>query len=342
MRLIDSLRRRGALGAMIGLGAAAAMPAARAQMAAPGEKIWHGMDSKALDAAFDQSVWAPNFLQIVNRFIANSDAMHARLGPPRTIAYGTGAAERLHIYTTAPAGAPIFVFLHGGAWRSATAENYAFAAEMFMAAGAVFVGVDFDWVQDVHGDLTVLVAQIRRAFACVHARAGDFGGDRTRIYVGGHSSGAHLAAVMLATDWGGLGLPQDLIKGGAFLSGIYDLAPVRLSSRAAYIDFTDTVVEELSPIRHVARVHAPAILAFGSYDSPEFQRQSRAFAAALQQAGKRVQLVEGAGYNHFELMETAANPFGVVGLAILAHMNLRLATLTCHPAKPFPHIPHPN
>jgi arylformamidase len=240
------------------------------------------------------------------------------------MAYGSGQAERLHIYSAAEARAPIFVFIHGGAWRSARAEDYAFPAEMITAAGAHFVGVDFDWVQDVGGDLNVLADQVRRGLAFVYEQAPRFSGDRDRIFVGGHSSGGHLTAVMLTTDWAALGLPADLIKGAISLSGVYDLTPVRLSSRASYIRFTDALVAELSPLQHVDRVGAPVILAFGSYESPEIKRQAHAFADALRRAGKPMQLLEGEGYNHFELMETAANPFGAVGRVLLAQMNLRI------------------
>ena len=49
---------------------------------------------------------------------------------------------------------------------------------------------------------------------------------------------------------------------------------------------------------------------------------SRDFAAAVRAAGKRVELLVGDGYNHFELYETLANPYGVLGRAVLAQMNL--------------------
>jgi arylformamidase len=316
--------RRGALGAMIALSAASAPLAARA-----GPKVWGDLDRQALDAAYDQSVWAPNLVQVVTRYISNSDAMRARLGAPSTLAYGPGRAERLHVYRTTRAHAPIFVFIHGGAWRSATAEDYAFPAEMVMAAGAHFVGVDFDAVQDVGGDLNVLADQVRRALAFVHHAAANFGGDRNRIFVGGHSSGGHLTAVLLTTDWTALGLPANAIKGAICLSGLYDLMPVRLSSRAGYIRFTDAMVADLSPLRHVDRIGAPVIVVCGSFDSPEFIRQARAFTDALGRAGKPVQRLEAPGYNHFELMETAANPFGAAGRLLLAQMNLRVGEGPC-------------
>jgi arylformamidase len=67
------------------------------------------------------------------------------------------------------------------------------------------------------------------------------------------------------------------------------------------------------------------VIAYGSYETPEFQRQSRDFAAALKAAGKPVQLIVAEGYNHFEVPETLASPYGVLGRAALEHMQLKPA-----------------
>ncbi len=64
------------------------------------------------------------------------------------------------------------------------------------------------------------------------------------------------------------------------------------------------------------------IVAYGTLETPEFQRQSRDFAAAVRAAGKPVQLLVGEGYNHFEIPETLANPYGLLGRAVLEQMKL--------------------
>jgi arylformamidase len=103
---------------------------------------------------------------------------------------------------------------------------------------------------------------------------------------------------------------------------MYDLKPVRLSSRSSYVKFTDEVEAALSAQRHLDRLNTPVILAYGSLETPEFQRQSRDFAASLTAAGKPVQLLAGKGYNHFEIYETMGNPYGVVGRAALEMLKL--------------------
>ncbi len=103
---------------------------------------------------------------------------------------------------------------------------------------------------------------------------------------------------------------------------MYDLAPVRLSHRNSYVKFTDEMVTALSPQRHIERLHAPLIVAYGTYETPEFQRQARDFAAAVRMAGKPVELLAGENYSHMELPETLCNPYGLLGSAVLEQMDL--------------------
>src|SRR5438552_1067682 len=205
-----------------------------------GPRVWLDMDQAELDAAYDQSVYAPNLEQIVKRYATNSEGVRARLGAPQRHAYGASAIEGLDIFTTKSPNAAINIFIHGGAWRTGLAKNYAFPAELFVHAGAHCIVPDFAWVQDVGGSLMPVAEQVRRAVAWVYSNAQRFSGDPNRLYVSGHSSGAHLAGVILTTNWRqDFNLPADTVKGGLCCSGIFDLKPVRLSARSKYINFTD-------------------------------------------------------------------------------------------------------
>jgi arylformamidase len=323
--------RRTFLGAGVGSAVLAAGGPAFAQQPAPaqqaprvgGPAVWLDMDQAELDAAYDQSKYAPNLRQIVTRYATNSEAVRARLGTPRRYAYGPTPIEALDIYTTKRADAPINIFIHGGAWRGGLAKDYAFPAELFVHAGAHYVALDFTNVIEANGSLTPMAEQVRRAVAWVYRNARSFGGDPDRIYLSGHSSGGHLAGVVLVTDWRKeFNLPADTVKGGLCCSGMFDLKPVRLSARSSYVKFTDEIEQALSSQRHLDKLNAPVIVAYGTLETPEFQRQSLDFAAALKAAGKPVQVLVGEGYNHFEILETLANPYGLLGRAVLAQMNL--------------------
>jgi arylformamidase len=136
-----------------------------------GPLVWLDMDQQDLDDAYDQLVYAPNRDYILKRF-----------------AYGATPMEALDVFTAKVPNAPVSVFVHGGAWRAGLALNYAYAAEMFVNAGAHHVVLDFNNVLETDGDLMVMADQVRRAVAWVYRNAKSFGGDPERLYVCGHSS----------------------------------------------------------------------------------------------------------------------------------------------------------
>jgi arylformamidase len=316
--------------ALLASAAAMAGGAALAQSAPPahvkGPLVWLDLDQKELDDAYDQSVYAPNLRQITGRYVTNSNAVRERIGAPKRLSYGATPIEGLDLYATPKPNAPVHVFIHGGAWRSGLAKDYATPAEMFVHAGAHFAVPDFNNVIETKGDLMPMAQQARTAVAWVYKNAQSFGGDPNRIYVSGHSSGGHLAGVVLTTDWRkDFGLPVDVVKGVVCCSGMFDLKPVRLSKRSEYVKFTDQVEHALSAQRHLGMINCPVTLVYGSLETPEFQRQSRDFAAAVRAAGKAVEIVVAPDYNHFEVNETLASPYGFFGRAVLEQMKLQPA-----------------
>jgi arylformamidase len=288
-----------------------------------GPLVFLDYDQIELDAAYDQAVYQPNVLQLNKRWASNSARTRARIGEPERCAYGDTGIEQLDLFRTAKPNAPIFIFIHGGAWIRGDAKSYSAPAEMFVGAGAHYIVPDFINVADAGGSLFPMAEQVRQAIAWVWRNAASFGGDPNRLYIGGQSSGAHLAAVALTTDWPRqFDVPADIVKGGLCTSGMYELAPVRLSARANYVKFTDAMVEELSPIRHLDRLGAPVIVSYGTYETPEFIRQAKEFAAAVRDAGKLRELVVAENYSHLDLPETLCNPYGLLGDAVLKMMGL--------------------
>ena len=280
------------------------------------------MDQQALDDAYDQSKWAANQTVITGRRGPASARALTRIAPPQRHAYGASAIEAIDLYKAASSPAPVAIFLHGGAWLRGAASDYAYQAEMFVKAGAHHAVVDFANVNDLNGDLGAMVDQVRRATAWVWMKAPELGVDGSRIYLIGHSSGAHLGGCVATTDWRAFGVASNILAGVMLVSGMYELAPVRLSKRSSYVKFNDATVEDLSAQRHVERLVCPLTLACGTNESPEFIRQSHDFAAAVRAAGKPVELIVAENYNHFEIGETLANPYVLLGHAALKMMGL--------------------
>jgi arylformamidase len=287
-----------------------------------GPLVWRDLDQKALDDAYDQDVYAPNRPLIVKRRIAASERARTILGEPQRVAYGPSEYERLDVFRAPGANAPINIFIHGGAWRRNKGPDYHLQAEPLVRVGAHCLIADFINVEQAGGDLFPMYEQVRRAIAWSWRNAEGFGGDRDRFYISAHSSGSHLAACVLTRGWREEGLPENFCKGALLLSGMYDLEAVRLSKRASYVTFTEAMVESLSSQRHLDGLHTPLILAYGSQETPEFQRQTREFFAAVQAMGKPAELIAGEAYNHFELLETLANPYGLTGRVMLRQMQI--------------------
>ena len=288
-----------------------------------GPLVFMDYDQLELDASYDQLYYEPLIARVGDRLSSNSDATRAHIGAPQRESYGPTEIEKLDIYRTSRPNAPIFVFIHGGNWLVGSAKQYAYPAEMFSNAGAHYVALDFIAIKEAGGDLGMMAAQVRRGIAWVYKNAASFGGDPERIYIGGHSSGGHLCGVALVTDWQkDFGLPDNTVKGGLCMSGMYEMTPVRLSWRRSYVNFTDAMADAMSPQRHIDKLPAATTVTYGTLETPDFQRQSRDFAAAVKAAGKPVQVIEAPNYHHLEMAESLGNPYGPNGRAALALMKL--------------------
>lgn len=273
--------------------------------------------SAELDRAYDQAAWASNMEEVIQRYGLLSEQTRTAIGRPQRIAYGTGPDEGFDWYKAGTERAPAVVFVHGGAWRRGAAKDYAFPAQMLIPAGIGFIGLDFSAVTDAGGELAILVDQVRRAVAWVFQNGGALGVDPQRIVLVGHSSGAHLAAMTLSTDWARYPLPANPIKAGMLISGVYDLGPLRRTARSGYMRIDDAIERAFSPLHHVSSLQSPILLAAASADSPEFVRQAKTYASAARNAGKDISFILGEGYNHFEILETLASPQGFLGRSLI-------------------------
>jgi arylformamidase len=326
--MTDHITRRTLVaGAAAGTLAAATVTASAQRLPGPphvkGPIVWLDMDQQELDDAYDQEVYAPNHKYVNERRDANNQAAIKAMGDPQRVAYGAAEIEKLDIYKSKRANAPVAMMLHGGSWRGGTSAQLASIAEVFINAGAHFIAVDFDSVLKTDGSLFPLVDQVRRAIAWVAKNAASFGGDPAQLYLIGHSSGGHLGGCVVITDWSKYGLDKNPLKGALLGSGMYDLKAVRLSKRGAYVKFTDEMEQELSAQRHIDKLQTPITLTHGTLETPEFQRQTREFYEAVKAAGKPVKLVVCKGYNHYETQETLGSPYGFMGRAAFEMMGLK-------------------
>jgi arylformamidase len=289
---------------------------------AKGPAVWLDYDQQDIDEMYDQSVFAFNQRHLLTRSDANNALATAVIGKAERFAYGSDPIEGVDVWKTRKPDAPVLIYLHGGSWQSGRSADFALYAEPYINAGAHFVSVDFTNVRATKGDLFPLVDQCRRAVAWTYRNAAKFGGDPERLYLCSRSSGSHLAGCVVTTDWETIGLPRTMLKGAVMGSGMYDLKAVRLSARSKFVTFTDEMEQQLSAQRHIDKLHTPLVLCIGTLETPEFQRQSWDFAAAVKAAGKPVELVVGQDYNHFEVGDTIGHPYQLMGRELMKTMKL--------------------
>ncbi len=292
-------------------------------------KVWGPYTQAELDAQYNQmSAMSEAERQHHHHFkTAESARVRAALSQDAIfdVAYGAGSAERLDIFRPAAgkraSNWPIQIYFHGGAWKAGKKEDVSFIAEPFVAHGVMFVAIDYDHVPDV--TLDEHVRQARDSVAWVYRNAEKLGGDPARIFISGHSSGGHVCAQVAVTDWpASYGLPEDLIKGAAPISGMYDLAPVRLSWRNSYLSLDPAAAARLSPILQIPERVLPMVVGYGSRELDEFKRQGRDFATAWRRAGHPCVEIELLGLNHFAVSHAFANPQGPLLKAVFAQMNV--------------------
>jgi arylformamidase len=288
---------------------------------ASSRKVWLDLDQPELDAVYTRPFGASNFETVVQRMVRSTALMRERIGEPQAFSYGPSPIEKLYYYPAGAPNAPIHVHVHGGGWQQRKVETILFPAEAFVNAGIGFAMFDFTSVDETNGDLEPMLAQVCAGLAWLARNARTLGADPDRLYVSGYSSGAHLAAMALMTDWRRYGFAKNPYQGVLLASGIYDLRPLRLSQPFSYLRISDEIEADLSPQRHPDALDIPVILICGTCESKEFQRHTTGFAAALKDAGHSVQCLLAEGYNHFEIMEMFGHPYSPLGRAAIAQAN---------------------
>jgi arylformamidase len=272
--------------------------------------VFRDYDQKALDAEYNNRVKVKDAMQWMARFGGESARARAELPLSFDVAYGPHHAERLDVFPAARPGlAPVHVFIHGGYWQRMDKADFSYVARGLRPAGVVTVVVNYGLVPSI--DLDTLVGQCRAAVAFVHRHARDWGGDPDRISVSGHSAGGHLVAMLLATDWGALGAPADVLKGGCAISGLYDLEPIRLCYLNEVLRLDAGQARRNSPVLLPPQTCCPVMVTVGERETEAFHRQSRAYAEALRRASVPCELTVQQGLDHFAIimaMTDAANP----------------------------------
>jgi acetyl esterase/lipase len=208
----------------------------------------------------------------------------------------------------------VLLFFHGGAWTGGTKEWMGFMAPPLLALPAIFVTANYRLAPATR--YPAMLEDCMNATAWVTANIAKHGGDPRRLFVGGHSAGGHLSA-LVALDRAAqraAGLGTNAIRGFLGVSGSYDIRNRAAAPGSPERRIYDVLLsresddEAASPITHVRADSPPCFVAWGKRDFPRLVVQAKAFTAALATAGVRHETMEIADADHFEANEVCGDP----------------------------------
>ena len=248
----------------------------------------------------------PNAQEFTDRAVERSRAARNTLECRLDVPYGVTSRERIDLFPARKAGAPLFIYIHGGYWRSRSKSDFSYLATPFVEAGLAVALPTYDLAPQV--SVEHIVRQVLAAVAWLYRNAGECNADPARIVVCGHSAGGHLSAMMVAAKWADYAsdLPPDLVKAALAISGVFDLAPLLSVSFNSEMRLDPAAVRKLSPTNYYPERAVPLHTAVGALESDEFKRQSRLIGETWPHC--RGDYMEVPGCHHLSVVEALADP----------------------------------
>lgn len=214
--------------------------------------------------------------------------------------FGDSPEQVLDYFPGQAPGAPLHLFIHGGYWQALSQQESAMMAPAVIGNGCAFATVNYTLAPDAR--LPRMVEECRRALLWLVARAKSLGFDPSHITLSGHSAGAHLAAMVMATSTTEFARAGLRIREVILISGVYDLEPISQTSVNDPLQLTPVELHDLSPILNLPAPGPRYRITVGEQDTREFIRQSRDYAEALRKAGHAVSFDLQQGTHHFNII----------------------------------------
>lgn len=259
--------------------------------------LYKGMTRAELDAAYNNRAAVTDFAALMRGYRTRSDALYATTPCQRNLRYGPGERQTYDLLHSGHADAPIFLFIHGGYWQSATKEDFAFCA-----AGPLGLGYDVvlaEYTLAPEATMTRIVQEIGALLD--HLAAQEAGrGRKAQIVLAGHSAGGHLAALYRA---------HPAVHAVLAISGLFDLHPISLTWLNDALQLTETEIASLSPSQRIGP-GAPMIISVGAVELVGLFSQSVDYAESCRNAGEAITELHLPGCDHFAVLDDLADPRG--------------------------------
>lgn len=190
---------------------------------------------------------------------------------------------------------PVLVVFHGGGWVTGDKKDFADIAKGMASFGYCVVVFNHRLYPKVR--FPEMIKDGTRAVAWIHNNISKHGGNREKLFLVGHSSGAHMAALLATnkTFLGSQNIPLKNISGVVGISGAY-----RIERGVHPHIFTknDYQLNRASPYDHVGPETPPFLILYAGRELPTIKKQGKLMASKLRLKGKPVAVKEFPGRNH--------------------------------------------
>lgn len=207
--------------------------------------------------------------------------------------------------------APTLIFIHGGYWQKGDKSFYSFVAEPYVKHGVSCILFNYNFCPEVH--ISDITEQIRAAIVWIFNNSLRLGIDKNQLHISGHSAGAHLAGMALATNWSDYArdIAVNPLKSAVLISGIYDLSPLLKEPANKQLQLTPTEARAQSPglvETSGGLPGVPRLAAVGVFESDAFHKQQEDYVAELKQLGTAIESLYIPNCNHFAIVPAFADP----------------------------------
>jgi len=233
-------------------------------------------------------------------YAALSAQARADLPVQENLAYGDSPGQVLDFFPAPKSGAPLHVFIHGGYWQALSQRESAMMAPLLHESGQAFATLNYTLAPFAR--LDQMITECRDALLWLMSRSEALGFDPEQVTLSGHSAGAHLAAMVMATASNELAQARLRVRNVILISGIYDLEPISLTAVNDPLTLSKVEIHDLSPCLNLPTPGPRYRVTVAERDTSEFIRQSRDYAELLRKAGHSVSFDLQAGKHHFDIV----------------------------------------
>ena len=255
--------------------------------------------------------------EYARRALSASEIAAGRVRNDLDIPYGNDYWQKVDVYLPEDrslANLPVILFIHGGGWTHGYKEWMGFMAPAIVGYPAIFVSVSYRLAPD--NKFPTPLEDCFCALKWVFDNIFHYGGDPKRIYVGGHSAGAHLASlVTLRHDLAErFGLQPSVVRGCFPVSGVYTFEFETRAPGSSEQRFYDSLLSGpdqargASPVNFTANNRTPFLLTYGTKDLEIVIRTSRLMQTALEKGPAPCRFMIREGLDHFQTNLQAADP----------------------------------